>query len=49
MGSAYYGPNSDCYRCTGCGTHRPCDDCTANCCQENMNDHRRLRRLRVLL
>lgn len=45
MGSAYHGPNSDCYHCTGCGTHRPCDDCTANCCQENMNDHRRLRRL----
>lgn len=45
MGSAYYGPNSDCYHCTGCGTYRPCDDCTANCCQKNMNEHRRLRRL----
>jgi hypothetical protein len=45
MGSSYYGPNSDCYHCNGCGTHRPCDDCTANCCQENMNEHRRLRRL----
>lgn len=45
MGSSYYGPNSDCYHCNGCGTHRPCDDCTANCCQDNMNEHRRLRRL----
>lgn len=44
MGS-YHGPNSDCYHCNGCGTDRPCDDCTANCCQENMNEHRRLRRL----
>lgn len=45
MGSSYYGPNSDCYHCQGCGTHRPCDDCTANCCQTNMNEHRSLRSL----
>jgi hypothetical protein len=45
MGSSYHGPNSDCYHCNGCGTHRPCDDCSADCCQTNMNEHRRLRRL----
>jgi len=44
MGSSYYGPNSDCYHCSGCGTYRACDDCSASCCQNNMSDHRELRR-----
>ena len=44
MGSSYYGPNSDCYHCSGCGTYRACDDCSATCCQNNMSDHRELRR-----
>ncbi len=43
-GSNYHGPNSDCYHCNGCGTNRPCDDCSANCCQNNMSSHRELRR-----
>lgn len=43
-GSNYHGPNSDCYHCNGCGTYRPCDDCSANCCQNNMYSHRELRR-----
>ena len=37
----YHGPNSDCYHCQGCGTHRACDDCDS--CQSNMNAHRQLR------
>lgn len=45
MGSSYHGANSDCYHCTGCGTYRACDDCSANCCINNMNSHRALRRL----
>lgn len=45
MGSSYNGPNSDCYHCTGCGTHHPCDDCSASCCQSNMSSHREFRRL----
>ena len=44
MGGSYHGPNSDCYHCTGCGTYRRCDDCSANCCQNNMRSHRELRR-----
>lgn len=40
MGS-YYGPNSDCYHCSGCGRYRPCDDCSS--CQNNMSSHRGLR------
>ena len=44
MGSSYYGPNSDCYHCSGCGTYRACDDCSASCCQNNMNNHRELRK-----
>ena len=45
MGSSNYnGPNSDCYHCSGCGTYRACDDCSASCCQNNMSDHRELRR-----
>ena len=43
MGNIYYGPNSDCYHCNGCGTHRACDDCSASCCQNNMASHRELR------
>lgn len=43
MGSTYHGPNSDCYHCTGCGTDRRCDDCSADCCQNNMRSHRELR------
>ena len=43
MGSTYHGPNSDCYNCRGCGTNRACDDCSANCCQNNMSSHRQLR------
>ena len=44
MGSGnYHGPNSDCYNCNGCGTHRACDDCSATCCQNNMSSHRQLR------
>lgn len=44
MGSGnYHGPNSDCYNCNGCGTHRACDDCSATCCQNNMRSHRQLR------
>lgn len=45
MGSSYEGAHSDCYHCTGCGTYRPCDDCTSSGCQKNMNEHRRLRTL----
>ena len=45
MGSNYIGANSDCYHCSGCGTYRPCDDCSASCCQNNMSSHRELRRL----
>ena len=44
MGSNYNGPNSDCYHCSGCGRDRRCDDCSANCCQNNMSSHRDLRR-----
>ena len=44
MGNSYHGPNSDCYHCTGCGTSRCCDDCSASCCQDNMRSHRELRR-----
>ena len=44
MGSYYHGPNSDCYHCNGCGTYRPCDDCNAQSCQNNMSSHRELRR-----
>jgi hypothetical protein len=43
MGSIYYGPNSDCYNCKGCGRSRACDNCSARCCQNNMSDHRQLR------
>jgi hypothetical protein len=49
MGSDnYHGANSDCYHCSGCGTYRACDDCSAGVCQNNMNSHRRLRRLEDL-
>ena len=43
MGSTYHGPDSDCYHCSGCGTHRRCDNCSADCCQNNMRYHRDLR------
>ena len=44
MGSSNYnGPNSDCYHCSGCGTYRACDNCSASCCQNNMSDHKSLR------
>ena len=44
MGSSNYnGPNSDCYHCSGCGTYRACDNCSASCCQNNMSYHKSLR------
>ena len=46
MGSSYYGPNSDCYHCSGCGTYRACDDCSASCCQNNMSDQASIQGIR---